>query len=218
MKRSKKRDRLVVGVAIFCLLGVWAVTASIAFGTPVDLRDFDHQGKKIYDAHAETPQPYMSADSGDRNLATYYERRQYPGSPPVIPHEIDQTFSGDENNCLSCHAKGGYSQEFDKFVPVTPHPENKLCYQCHAKVTTTKKFVEIDWKSIKAPRLGRSFLSSSPPPIPHALQMRENCIACHTGPGAVVEIRVDHSARGNCRQCHVPAVQTTPVQEFVRKP
>ncbi len=218
MKRSKKRGRLVTGVSALCLFGALAFTGSKTFSASVDLRDFDYQGKKIYEAFDATPQIYMSADSGNRNLADFYDLRQYPGSPPRIPHEVDLTFSGDETDCLSCHARGGYSQEFAKFIPVTPHPENTLCYQCHAQVVTEEKFVETEWKSIMPPRLGRSFLGGSPPPIPHSLQMRENCIACHTGPGAVVEIRVDHSARGNCRQCHAPAVQTTPMQEFVRKP
>jgi len=218
MKLSRKRGRLLTGVAALCLLSALALTGFSAFSASVDLTDFDNQGKKIYEAYDGTPQVYMSADSADRNLVGYYERRQYPGSPPPIPHEVDPTFSGNETDCLSCHERGGYSQEFDKFIPVTPHPEKTLCYQCHAQVKTKEKFVENEWKSIAPPRLGRSFLGSSPPPIPHALQMRENCIACHTGPGAVVEIRVDHSARGNCRQCHVPAVQTTPMVEFARKP
>lgn len=212
------RNRPATGVAALCLLGVLAFTGSNAIAASVESEDFDNQGKKIFEAYDATTQIYMSADSGDRNLAGFYNLRQYPGSPPAIPHEVDLTFSGNETECLSCHAKGGYSQEFGKFIPVTPHPENTLCYQCHAQVVTEDKFVETDWKSINPPRLGRSFLSSSPPPIPHSLQLRENCIACHTGPGAVVEIRVDHSARGNCRQCHVPAVQTAPLQEFVRKP
>ena len=218
MKRSEKRNRLATGVAALCLLGALAFTGSNAVSASVDSDDFDNQGKKIFEAYDATPQIYMSADSGDRNLAGFYDLRQYPGSPPRIPHEVDLTFSGNETECLSCHAKGGYSQEFGKFIPVTPHPENTLCYQCHVQVVTEEKFVETDWKSIKPPRLGRSFLGSSPPPIPHSLQLRENCIACHTGPGAVVEIRVDHSARGDCRQCHVPVVQTAPLQEFVRKP
>jgi len=218
MKQSEKRGWKVTAIATLCLFNVLFFTGSDAFSASVDLKDFDHQGKKIYDTYDETPQLYMSADSGDRNLAVYYQRRQYPGSPPPIPHEVDTAFSGNETDCLSCHRRGGYSQEYGKFIPVTPHPEKTLCYQCHAQVTTTEKFVETEWKSIAPPRLGRSFLGSSPPPIPHALQMRENCISCHTGPGAVAEIRVDHSARGNCRQCHVPAIQTTPMQEFVRKP
>jgi cytochrome c-type protein NapB len=216
MKRSEQRGRVVIGVAALCLLGAHLFVGSTAFSAQVDLRDFDHQGKKLFDAYDATPEIYMSADSGDRNLAGFYDLRQYPGSPPRIPHEVDLTFSGNETDCLSCHAKGGYSQEFGKFVPVTPHPENTLCYQCHVQVVTEELFVETDWKSIRPPVLGRSFLSSSPPPIPHSLQLRENCISCHTGPGAVVEIRVGHSARGDCRQCHVPAVQTAPVKEFER--
>ena len=31
-------------------------------------------------------------------------------------------------------------------------------------------------------------------------------MACHGGPAAVEEIRTTHPERGNCRQCHVPAV------------
>ena len=124
MKRSEKRDQLVVtAVAAFCCLGVLMGCVS-AFAADINLDDFDHQGRKIYVASDKTPEIFMSAESGDRNLAGYYSLRQYPGSPPWIPHPVDVTFSGDENNCLSCHAKGGYSQEFGKFVPVTPHPEN----------------------------------------------------------------------------------------------
>ncbi|MGB3209777.1 MAG: nitrate reductase cytochrome c-type subunit [Desulforhopalus sp.] len=217
MRRSEKRGRLAVtAVAAFCLLTM-LLAGGRGFAADVGLGDFDHQGQKIYRAYDATPEMYMSADSGDRNLASYYSLRQYPGSPPHIPHQVNLSFSGDETDCLSCHAKGGYSQEFGKFAPVTPHPENVLCYQCHAQVTTEELFVGTDWKSIDPPRLGRSFLSSSPPPIPHSLQLRENCIACHTGPGAVVEIRVAHAARGNCRQCHVPALQTAPMVEFRRE-
>ena len=216
MKRSEKRDRLVVTAVAAFLFGVLLAGGSV-FAADVDLDSFDHQGRKLYRAYDATPEIYMSADSGDRTLADYYSLRQYPGSPPRIPHPVNLTFSGDQTDCLSCHAKGGYSPEFGKFTPVTPHPENVLCYQCHVQVTTEKLFVGTDWKSIEPPRLGRSFLSSSPPPIPHSLQLRENCIACHTGPGAVVEIRVAHAARGNCRQCHVPALQTAPMVEFLRK-
>jgi nitrate reductase (cytochrome), electron transfer subunit len=220
MKRSAKRNRLAAtAVAAFCLFAMFGVLAAAAgaFAAEVRLDDFDHQGKKIYDAYDATPETFMSADAGDRTLADYYSRRQYPGSPPVIPHKVDPAFSGNETDCLSCHAKGGYSPEFGKFIPVTPHPENVLCYQCHVPVVTDKLFVGTNWQSIEPPRLGRSALAGSPPTIPHSLQMRENCLACHTGPGAVAEIRVSHADRGNCRQCHVPAPQTAPMAEFHRK-
>jgi nitrate reductase (cytochrome), electron transfer subunit len=179
--------------------------------------DFDHQGQKLFNAYNTVPEIYTTADSGGRNLASYYQLRQYPGSPPRIPHVSGQAFDSDESDCLACHAKGGYSAEFGKFTPVTPHPEKSLCYQCHARQMTEEPFVASTWQSIAPPRLGRSFLAGSPPPVPHSLQNRENCIACHTGPAAVAEIRVEHAARGDCRQCHVPALQNEVLSEFRRK-
>jgi len=216
MEKSEKRKWSVIGVITSSFLMFSIFTSAAAFSASDYDLDFDNLGRKLFAAYESTPQIYMAADSGDRNLATFYALRQYPGSPPRIPHEVDLTFSGTETDCLSCHARGGYSQEFGKFTPVTPHPENTLCYQCHAQTITKELFVETTWVSIATPRLGRSFLSSSPPPVPHSLQLRENCISCHTGPGAVAEIRVEHSPRGDCRQCHVTAVQTTPILEFVR--
>jgi cytochrome c-type protein NapB len=59
-------------------------------------------------------------------------------------------------------------------------------------------------------------MPASPPPIPHALQMRENCRACHAGPGAVAELRTTHPERVTCRQCH--ALGAPPVEAFVRAP
>jgi len=217
MKHTEIAIRRTITIATCCFFGFLWLIGAAASSVSAELGDFDYQGDKLYRSYETTPEMYMTADSGDRNLANFYSLRQYPGSPPRIPHVVDLTFSGNETDCLSCHAKGGYAQEFGKFIPVTPHPEKTLCYQCHVQVQTDELFVETDWKSIPPPRLGRSFLASSPPPIPHPLQMRENCISCHTGPGAVVEIRVEHSARGNCRQCHVPTVQTEPLREFVRK-
>ena len=200
-------------VAVFALLLGLAVAAT---GAEVP-GNFDNQGYKLFAAQQQTPSGNLAADSGGRTLAKFYELRQYPGSPPRIPHAVDLSFSGNESDCLSCHRKGRYSPEFDAFAPVTPHPENVLCTQCHAQIQTKELFVETDWASIAPPKLGLSFLGTSPPPIPHSLQLRENCIACHTGPGAVVEIRVDHAGRGDCRQCHVAVMQTQSLTEFTRK-
>ena len=44
---------------------------------------------------------------------------------------------------------------------------------------------------------------SSPPPIPHGLQLRENCLSCHSGSGAPKDIATTHPERVNCMQCHV---------------
>ncbi len=216
MKRHEQRNRWVVAAAALCCLTISHFAGERAFAAGVGNDDFDHQSKKFFVAYDAVPEPFMTADSGDRNLADFYELRQYPGSPPRIPHPVDLTISGNGTDCLACHAKGGYSAEFGKFIPVTPHPENSLCYQCHVQKVTDATFVASTWQSIKPPRLGLSFLAGSPPSIPHSLQLRENCIACHTGPGAVAEIRVSHASRGYCRQCHVPAVQQEAFSEFRR--
>lgn len=217
MKQHEQRNRWVVTAAALCCLICSGFTGGVAFAASDGIGDFDHQGQKLFNAYNTVPEPYMAADSGGRNLAGFYELRQYPGSPPRIPHKTDLTVGGTASDCLACHGKGGYSAEFGKFAPVTPHPENVLCYQCHTQKVTEEPFVATTWQSISTPRLGRSFLGGSPPPVPHSLQLRENCIACHTGPGAVAEIRIEHSSRGNCRQCHVPANQQETFREFIRK-
>ena len=211
-RNSPARDLLVAA----CFLSAATVLLSGPSVQAYEM-DFDWQGQGIFQSYNIIPDNYMSADSGDRNLSSYYDLRQYPGSPPRIPHSVETSFSDEVQDCLSCHAKGGFSPVHGKFIPVTPHPEKELCNQCHVPLPAKEeKFVENDWQSIEPPRLGRSALGGSPPPVPHSLQFRENCIPCHTGPGAVVEIRVEHSARGNCRQCHVPMVSTEPVKKFTR--
>jgi len=165
--------------------------------------DFDHLAGQLFKTYNTTTPAYMEGNSTARTLDYYYSLRQYPGSPPFVPH--DQVVEkGIEQTCLSCHEKGGFVQAFNRFTPVTPHPQHTYCGQCHMKTVTETLFRENDWVSVQVPKLGRSALAGSPPPIAHALQMRENCIPCHVGPGTVVPIRVEHPMRGNCRQCHVP--------------
>ncbi len=216
MKPVLRKGKIVTSVAILGCVGLSMFSILTANADSEVPSNFDNFGKKIFTAQRVTPDQNLTADSGGRNLADFYRLRQYPGSPPRIPHKVDLTFSGNETDCLSCHEKGGFSPELGKFAPVTPHPENTLCYQCHSPVATEELFVETKWESIIPPRLGRSFISSSPPPVPHSLQLRENCIACHTGPAAVTEIRITHAARGDCRQCHAVAVQTAPLLIFKR--
>lgn len=211
-RNTPARDLLVAA----CFLSVATLLLTGTSAQAEDM-DFDWHGQSLFQSYNTVPENYMTADSGDRNLNSYYALRQYPGSPPRIPHPVEPSFADEPTDCLSCHAKGGFSPVHGKYIPVTPHPEQEMCNQCHVPLPVKdEKFVENDWQSISPPRLGRSALGGSPPPIPHSLQLRENCITCHTGPGAVVEIRVEHSSRGNCRQCHVPLVSTEPVKIFTR--
>jgi len=165
--------------------------------------NFDQSGQAIFINYDQLSREYLEGTATGRTLSSYYDRRQYPGSPPFIPHKVEEADLA-QIECLACHARGGWSEELKGHTPVTPHPEQTACRQCHIEQTDAKLFVDIDWMSVSTPRLGRSDLPGAPPPIPHELQMRGNCIACHVGPGTVASIRVEHPSRGNCRQCHVP--------------
>ena len=66
-----------------------------------------------------------------RTLKTVRFLRAFPGAPPRIPHALTpEEFRTDA--CKTCHERGGFSQRFDAYVPVTPHPERGICLQCHA--------------------------------------------------------------------------------------
>jgi cytochrome c-type protein NapB len=162
-----------------------------------------------------------------RTLAVYYSRRAYPGAPPVIPHRVDEGEAFGKA-CLSCHGSGGWAPRFEAYAPVTPHPEMLSCRQCHlptlsapggegrVRESEAVRGSISDWRSFAPPPLHRAAMPGSPPPIPHALQMRENCRACHAGPGAVAELRTTHPERVSCRQCH--ALAAPPAEAFVRAP
>lgn len=161
-----------------------------------------------------------------RTLATYRTLREYPGAPPRIPHG----FTADEfrtGACKTCHERGGYSPRFGAYVPVTPHPEmtaclqchvgndavtgvslpsfdpNQRCRQCHTFDGSRGATPGLDWRTSGWPTLAKRTADSLPPVIPHDLDFRGNCLACHSGPAAVAELRTAHPDRTNCRQCHV---------------
>jgi cytochrome c-type protein NapB len=151
---------------------------------------------------------------GSRSLATFRARRAYPGAPPIVPHPLaDQTSYGGRT-CLACHGDGGWVQKFGAYAPVTPHPELVSCLQCHVPSADDAPFRGSSFRASTPPALGGAALPGSPPPIPHDLAMRSNCLACHAGPAAVREVRTTHPDRVNCRQCHVPAA--TPARPFDR--
>jgi len=163
-----------------------------------------------------------------RELATYHYLRAYPGAPPRIPHGLtpDEFRTG---TCNTCHQRGGYSERFAAYVPVTPHPDLGFCLQCHVgddAVTgiqhpssdpndrcrqchtpggppRTDLNATLDWPTPRWQRLPALVAGRDPPAIPHDLESRGNCLACHAGPAAVAEIRTQHPEWRDCRQCHV---------------
>ena len=138
------------------------------------------------------------------------ERRLYDGAPPVAPHEdygID---------CTSCHATEGIEVEGVGFSPPLPHgdtqglSEESRCRQCHVFAVTDELFVESEFVGLRQDlRVGRRLHVHAPPTIPHKVFMRENCVACHSGPAAREEIRTSHPERVRCRQCHVAVTTLT---------
>lgn len=162
-----------------------------------------------------------------RTLKTFQYLRAYPGAPPRIPHGFTPT-EFRTGACQTCHERGGYSRRFAAYVPVTPHPEMGICLQCHAldEAVTGISLPSSDpnnrcpqchglggapppydtvlnWRATAWPRVSRRTPDRGPPPIPHDVRGRGNCLPCHAGPGAVAEIRTGHPERADCRQCHV---------------
>jgi cytochrome c-type protein NapB len=139
-----------------------------------------------------------------RTLAEFQGRRAYAGAPPVIPHS-----AGAEgviaDGCVDCHENGGYVPPMKAYAPVTPHPQYANCRQCHVPANReTALFRPTDWERPAPPERQIRAMPGAPLVMPHGTQLRESCVSCHAGPGAVGELRVTHPERTNCRQCHVP--------------
>ena len=178
------------------------------------------------------PQTQRVREAHPRDLKTFRYVRAYPGAPPRIPHGLTPA-EFRTGACNTCHERGGYSLRFEAYVPLTPHPEQTACLQCHVgddavtgrgdAAPNARCHVchgpggpprpydnsRLDWRTTGWPALPRRAQDGTPPPIPHDLQGRGNCLTCHSGPSAVSEIRTTHPDSAVCRQCHVtpdPAV------------
>jgi cytochrome c-type protein NapB len=145
----------------------------------------------------------------ERTLERYYAQRAYDGAPPWIPHVVSNGMTIGDGDCLQCHQVGGYAPALDAYAPVSPHPDLPSCTQCHVAAQEESVFRENTYRPADPPTLTGGAYVGAPPPVPHALQMRDNCAACHVGPSAPSEIRVDHLERDNCLQCHVPTHDNT---------
>lgn len=134
-------------------------------------------------------------------------RRSYDGAPPTIPHEL---FGID---CVECHARRSVTVEGHGPSPIMPHTEGGKftnCKQCHVPVLTESVFRASRFEPLTQDlRRGSRAHPGAPPVIPHKVFMRENCLACHAGPGSRAEIRTTHPERTRCMQCHVASVLKT---------
>ncbi len=141
------------------------------------------------------------------------ERRLFPGAPPVIPHP---PLSG---KCVTCHTPTGSSRPPLGLAPANPHTktsgmsDESRCKQCHVFQTTQDVFVSSTFEpTVLSSVHGLRAHSLAPPTIPHDQFMREDCTACHTGPGSRLEIRCSHAERARCVQCHVHRTESEQFQ------
>jgi len=139
------------------------------------------------------------------SAAVRAQRRSFDGAPPTIPHE---NFGVD---CSGCHDSEGLAVPGLGFAPASPHDDTRQagalqrCRQCHVFVDTQEILVVNIFQGLPQDlRPGGRLYPGAPPTIPHRILMRENCAACHTGPGAREDVRTTHPDRTRCRQCHVP--------------
>lgn len=198
----------------------------MAFGTNWVISYQVGQREALVPVRAEVPLPVIKNEKGtflrskhaleyaqmpvdekyQRSLRTYYDNRAYHGAPPSIPHPVEDEMNVGGQQCLKCHENGGFVARFSAYAPITPHPEMVNCRQCHVTEEVSGQFAKgLNFDGAQAPAVGavNQSLVSSPPAIPHEVQLRENCLSCHAGPSAPKEIRVSHPERINCRQCHV---------------
>jgi cytochrome c-type protein NapB len=186
---------------------------------------------------AIAPEGGRQRDAHPRTLVRFRFLRAYPGAPPRIPHG----FTADEfrtGACNTCHKRGGFSPRFGAYVPTTPHPDmpaclqchvgrdevtgvtlpnldpSTICRQCHAPGAARWAEALVDWRPMAWPSRARPANNGDVPPITHDLFFRGNCLACHSGPSAVAEIRTTHPERADCRGCHV--VPDPAESEFIR--
>jgi cytochrome c-type protein NapB len=144
--------------------------------------------------------PAVARSTGERATT-----RAYDGAPPPIPH--DATLGA----CTTCHDDDGSEIGGVGVAPASPHGAAaasgamQRCRQCHVPVETRALLVNSRFTGLpQGPWKGSRATPGAPPTIPHTLQLRENCLACHSGPAARAEIRTSHPERARCRQCHVP--------------
>ena len=152
-------------------------------------------------------------DSGDTqrpsSATVRAERRAYDGAPPVVPHDdFGMT-------CSACHDEQGMPVDGVGYAPASPHDgtskdySTQRCRQCHVFSLDDGVFVANDWTGLQQDLSpGGRLTATSPPTIPHATLMRENCLACHSGPAARAEIVTTHPERERCTQCHVAVLST----------
>lgn len=190
----QSRPHVAIALSLYTALVVWHL-----MGRSTSAEDVAVPGR-----------PGAVKSSADERAA----RRAYDGAPPVAPHQLFGAA------CGSCHTQEGMAVEGVGFAPASPHAATagmsavSRCQQCHVLQRSDTIWRESTFSGLRQDlRHGRRLHPLAPPVMPHDVFMRENCVACHSGPAAREEIRTSHPERTRCQQCHLEQRTTA---EFVR--
>lgn len=128
------------------------------------------------------------------------------GAMPPIPHPV----AGREQ-CALCHATGVGGAP--KFPADHTGRTNEMCQLCHKPGSAQPATGQATpaTKPTTGTPVAKPATAGTAPRIPHPLQNRENCLACHqAGVGGANKVPASHAGRTNetCRGCHQTATTT----------
>jgi hypothetical protein len=114
------------------------------------------------------------------------------------------------DQCKACHEQGDVSTVD---APEIPHPLDGLdsCLVCHdpdeGSVPAPASHAEYTVDQCELCHEQGNTTAFSPPQIPHPLEGRDQCLACHNPSGGIKPAPSSHASFENefCRSCHEPA-------------
>jgi cytochrome c-type protein NapB len=200
---------LLLGTAVAAVLAIPPAPIALTDAAPAGASSGERSGQKMGSDKSRAGSsawqaPDWSEESLERLASFRANLRAYEGAPPVIPHEVSER---GRDQCLTCHGKGIKFSNRERPAPIPPHSlELVNCQQCH--VQRGAEAPPAPWRQnvfegLEMAGRGHRSYEGAPPLMPHRLEMRENCLACH-GDAGWLPIRSSHPWRSSCNQCHPP--------------
>jgi nitrate/TMAO reductase-like tetraheme cytochrome c subunit len=117
------------------------------------------------------------------------------GGPPQIPHPIEG-----RADCNACHGQGGIKPAPASHASFT----SDMCLNCHEPSQSSTP--EATPQETPTPAA-----AGGPPQIPHSIEGRADCNACH-GQGGIKPAPASHASFTSdmCLNCHEPSQSSTP--------
>lgn len=166
-------------------------------------------------AKARPPEqpPIPHPIQGRENVCVACHSTGLAGAPKYPPDHVGRT----NEQCLICHKQGEIQARTPNAELTLSATENiSATITAPLKATETLRATEqvsgtvtaVETETTVAPSTPATEPTSSAPRIPHPLQGRDDCLACHaTGVGGAPRLPASHAGRTSdtCRLCHIPA-------------